>query len=67
MNFCWNTMEKLEQKIKRSVCISKRAFMLKMLPIMPALWFTFNSTYYANNYAGIFDAGLALFIQKYCK
>jgi len=33
MNFVEILMEKLEGKIKRSVCISKRAFMLKYYPL----------------------------------
>jgi len=54
MNFVEILMEKLERKIKRSVCISKRGFMLKYYPLCSIL----NSAYYANNYASIFDAGL---------
>jgi len=30
---------------------------------MPALCLILNSAYYANNYAGIFDAGLMLFLK----
>jgi len=54
-------METLEGKIKRSVCINERAFMLKdYIPIMPALCLVLNSAYYANNYTGIFNAGLQI-------
>jgi len=35
-----------------------------MLPIMPALCLILNSAYYANNYAGIFDAGLQIMCKS---
>jgi len=59
MNFVVILVEKTG-RIKRSVCISKRAFMLKYYPLcQPALCSIFNNIYYANNYAGMFDTGLA--------
>ena len=41
--------EKIEEKIKRWACISKRALCLIILPIMPTLCSILNSTYYSNN------------------
>jgi len=58
MNFCWNTEGKLKRKIKRSVCITKRAFMFKYYPLCLIL----NSAYYAINCVGIFDTGLVVWL-----
>ena len=39
--------------------VSPINIMLEIFPIMLALCFMFSSPYYADNYAGLIDAGLA--------
>jgi len=51
-------VEKLEGKIKRSLCISERAFMLKCYPLCQHYARFLIVPIYTNNYSGTFDAGL---------
>ena len=64
MNFCSNSDGKVGRKLKVSLH-KQESFYAQILPIMPALCSILNSTYHANNYAGIFDAGL-YWIILYC-